>query len=326
MTGVVVFEKIKKEWFLLGMLSAIALSFLSPEVGRSGGWLQLDKFTQLGIAVIFFLHGIHLSPAKLKQGISNWPLHLLIQLTTFVVYPLIWVVSANGLNAIFPSALALGFCYLFALPGTVSSSVAMTSLAKGNVPGAIFNASLSSVIGVALTPLLLELLTGEASESMPLIETILSITKIILVPMIIGQLSRPLLSSILNNYRNVINRIDKLVIIFIVFNAFSDAVVEDVWKSFSLSTLSLCIIVCLVVIFFITHFIRRTAQYFNMHRDDEIAALFCGTKKTLSAGIPMAKVIFSANPNLGMILLPIMLYHPIQLFYCSVIARKYEKT
>jgi sodium/bile acid cotransporter 7 len=144
--------------------------------------------------------------------------------------------------------------------------------------------------------------------------------------MIIGQLSRPLLSSILNNYRNVINRIDKLVIIFIVFNAFSDAVVEDVWKSFSLSTLSLCIIVCLVVIFFITHFIRRTAQYFNMHRDDEIAALFCGTKKTLSAGIPMAKVIFSANPNLGMILLPIMLYHPIQLFYCSVIARKYEKT
>lgn len=320
-----IFNKLKKEWFLVAMLLAIALSTIAPTLGKSGGWLHLDKLTQLGIALIFFLHGINLSPKKIKEGMGNWQLHILIQLTTFVVYPMIWVIAGYGFNQLFPPALALGFCYLFALPSTISSSVAMTSLAKGNVPGAIFNASLSSVLGVILTPFIIELFTSTLGQQIPLADTIISVTKIILMPMLIGQLSRPFLSSLLNRYNSVINKVDKWVIIFIVLNAFSDSIVENIWHGFSVSSLLFCISICLIVIFLITHFIKACTTRLKFKTEDEIAAIFCGTKKTLAAGVPMAKVIFASNPHLGMILLPIMLYHPIQLFYCAILANRYEK-
>ncbi|MBF9001500.1 bile acid:sodium symporter family protein [Vibrio nitrifigilis] len=317
--------RLRQEWFLFGMVCAIVVSSVLPNLGKSDGWLHLDQLTQFGIALIFFLHGINLSPQKMREGMSNWRLHLLIQVTTFAIYPLIWVVFSHGFNLLFPPALALGFCYLFALPSTVSSSVAMTSLAKGNVPGAIFNASFSSVLGVILTPLIIEQFSTFSGQSIPITNTIISVTKIILIPMIMGQLSRPLLLPILKHYSNITNKVDKWVIISIVLNAFSDSVIEQIWSGFSIKQLFLSIVICLIVLYSITHFIKIMAHIFKFQIDDEIASVFCGTKKTLAAGIPMAKIIFIANPNLGMILLPIMLYHPIQLFYCAVIANKYEK-
>ncbi|MGF1742762.1 bile acid:sodium symporter [Vibrio profundum] len=318
-----IIKTLQKEWFLAGMVLAIVFATLIPDVGKNNGTLHLNTLTSLGIALIFFLHGIGLSPKAIKSGISHWRLHLLIQSMTFILYPVLWLLFGHGLLAIFPAALAFGFCYLFALPSTISSSVAMTSVAKGNISGAIFNASLSSILGVFLTPLFVQLFMETGNAHVDIMATVMSIAKMLLIPMIVGQLCRPLLVSTLERHKSIVNKIDKLVIIMIVFNVFSNSVAQHIWSEFTLTSLFLAIAVCAVVLILVSNLIPWLAKRCHFNTEDEISALFCGTKKTLAAGVPMAKVIFATNPHLGMILLPIMLYHPMQIFYCAILANRY---
>ncbi len=316
---------LKKEWFLLAMLVMIVLAALLPDLGKSGGSLQLDKVTGIGIAVIFFLHGIGLSPQALKNGVSNWKLHLFVQAATFVAYPLLWLLFGQTFLSIMPSALAFGFCFLFVLPSTISSSVAMTSIGQGNVAGAIFNASLSSILGVFLTPLYIQLFMGLQGLELDLLASVLSIAKLLILPMIVGQALRPILFERLQLHKNVVSKIDKYVILLIVFNAFCDSVANGIWHNFSWQDLALSILICILVLAVMVHGIIWGAKRCGFNHQDEVAAVFCGSKKTLAAGVPMAKVIFGADPNLGMLLLPIMLYHPLQIFYCAVLANRYHK-
>lgn len=320
-----IIKKFKKEWFLFGMVLAIVLAALTPEVGRSDGLIQLDKLTGIGVALVFFLHGLGLSPSAIKTGISNWRLHLFIQLATFAFYPLLWLLLGDILLAYMPAALAFGFCYLFVLPSTISSSVAMTSVGKGNVPGAIFNASLSSILGIFITPFLIHLFMGFEGAQLDFIASVISIGKLLLLPMIAGQLARPLLLRFVEQHKTIINKVDKYVILLIVYNAFCDSVAHGIWQSFSLPLLLSSIAICSVILLLMVHSLQWVAHRCQFVLADEVAAVFCGTKKTLAAGIPMATVIFGSDPNLGMILLPIMLYHPIQIFYCAILASRYAK-
>ncbi|WP_108650714.1 bile acid:sodium symporter family protein [Dongshaea marina] len=312
-----------KQWFLLGMLTAIILATLLPGFGKSGGILHLEIVTQFGIALIFFLHGISLCPKVILKELSGWRLHLTVQGATFILYPLLWLVLSHGFRAYMPAALAMGFCYLMVLPSAVSSSVAMTSVGRGNVPAAIFNASLSSFLGVLLTPLLVQLLLGTRGNSIDLLNTIESIGRILLLPMLAGQLLRPLLLQLIEKYRVIINPVDKCVVLLIVFNAFSNSVVEGIWHGFSISTLLLAILSCAGLLGIVVHLLIWLTRRLGFSRADEVAAVFCGTKKSLTQGVPMAKVIFGAIPMLGMILLPIMLYHQLQIFYCATLANRY---
>jgi sodium/bile acid cotransporter 7 len=316
-------NKLKKEWFLVGMVIAIVLAIFTADVGKSGGIIHLDKLTGIGVAIVFFLHGLGLSPKAIKAGISNWRMHIYIQLATFVAYPLLWVIFGDLFLAYMPAALAFGFCYLFVLPSTISSSVAMTSVGKGNVPGAIFNASLSSILGILITPLLIQLFMGFEGAKLDLVASIISISKLLLLPMILGQLARPILLKFAEKHKAVVNKVDKYVILLIVYNAFCDSVANGIWHSFSIQMLITSIIICIVVLLSMVHLIQWGARRCEFVLADEVAAVFCGTKKTLAAGIPMATVIFGSDPRLGMILLPIMLYHPIQIFYCAILASRY---
>ncbi|QVK23501.1 bile acid:sodium symporter [Shewanella dokdonensis] len=316
---------IKKEWFLLGMVVAIALAAILPVPGHSGGILHLEKVTAVGIGIIFFLHGIGLSPAAIRAGLGNWRLHLLTQSTTFVLYPLLWLCFAWLFNLLLPAALALGFCYLLVLPSTISSSVAMTSVAHGNVPGAIFNASLSNVIGIFITPLLVGWFMGVAGGSLDLTHTIISIAKMLLLPMLAGQLLRPKLLGWVQQHKSFTGKVDKLVILLIIYNAFCDSVMQGIWHDFSVPMLATTIVLCVLILLLVVFLLQRLTKGLGFPVEDEIAALFCGTKKTLAAGVPMAKVIFGADPRLGMLLLPIMLYHPLQIFYCAILANRYAK-
>ncbi|EPA8366461.1 bile acid:sodium symporter family protein [Vibrio fluvialis] len=320
-----VLAKLKKEWFLVGMVVAIALATVTSQLGRSGGVIHLDQLTGIGIAIVFFLHGLGLSPQAIKAGLTNWRLHVYIQMATFVVYPILWVIFGEAFLAYMPSALAFGFCYLLVLPSTISSSVAMTSVGKGNVPGAIFNASLSSILGVFITPLLIQLFMGFEGVQLDLLDSVISISKLLLLPMIAGQIMRPYLVAWVDRHKAVVNKVDKYVILLIVYNAFCDSVVNGIWSEFSVGLLATSIIICTVILLVMVHLIQWGARRTKFTLPDEVAAVFCGTKKTLAAGIPMAKVIFGADPSLGMILLPIMLYHPIQIFYCAVLANRYAR-
>lgn len=320
-----VLKKIKKEWFLVGMVVAIGLAILTPNWGKSGGILHLDLVTQLGIALVFFLHGLGLSPKAIAEGVSNWKLHLYVQGATFVAYPLLWLFFGNAFLAYMPAALAFGFCYLFVLPSTISSSVAMTAVGNGNVPGAIFNASLSSIIGVIITPLLIQLFMGLKGAEMDFWHSVFSISKLLLLPMVIGQLMRPVLLAWSERNKAVVGKLDRYVILLIVYSAFCDSIDHGIWSDFSTELLLVSALICTLVLVVMVHSIQCGAKKAGFDHRDEVAAVFCGTKKTLAAGIPMAKVIFDQDPNLGMILLPIMLYHPIQIFYCAVLANKYAK-
>lgn len=309
----------------MGMVVAIALATVSSDVGKSGGFIHLDKLTGIGVAIVFFLHGLGLSPQAIKAGMANWRLHIYIQVATFVVYPLLWVVFGQAFMGYMPAALAFGFCYLLVLPSTISSSVAMTSVGKGNVPGAIFNASLSSILGVFITPFLIQLFMGVEGVQLDLLDSVISISKLLIVPMIIGQLLRPFLVSWVAKHKGAVGKVDKYVILLIVYNAFCDSVENGIWSEFSIGLLVTSIAICLVILMFMVHFIQWGARRVKFELPDEVAAVFCGTKKTLAAGIPMAKVIFGTDPTLGMILLPIMLYHPIQIFYCAILANRYAR-
>ncbi|MEL0628173.1 bile acid:sodium symporter family protein [Psychromonas aquatilis] len=320
-------NKLKKEWFLVGMVVAIVLAIFTADFGKSGGVIHLDKLTGIGVAIVFFLHGLGLSPSAIKAGLSNWRMHIYIQLATFLAYPLLWVIFGSTFLAYMPAALAFGFCYLFVLPSTISSSVAMTSVGKGNVPGAIFNASLSSILGIFITPMLIQSFMGFEGVELDLMASIISISKLLLLPMILGQLARPFLLEFAQKHKSVVSKVDKYVILLIVYNAFCNSVVNGIWSTFSIQMLLVSILICIVVLLVMVHSIQWGARRSNFELADEVAAVFCGTKKTLAAGIPMATAIFGGNPelasNLGMILLPIMLYHPIQIFYCAILANKY---
>lgn len=307
------------------MVMAIVLAVLTPDLGKTGGTLHLDSVTVLGIALVFFLHGLGLSPKAIVEGLSNWKLHLYVQGATFVVYPLLWVVFGQGFLAYMPAALAFGFCYLFVLPSTISSSVAMTAIGKGNLPGAIFNASLSSILGVFITPLLIQVFMGMEGAELNLMDSVISISKMLLLPMILGQIMRPWLLEWTQKHKAVVNKLDKYVILLIVYSAFCDSIDHGIWSDFSPTLLLISALICLIVLMVMVHGIQWGARKVGFTHQDEVAAVFCGTKKTLAAGIPMAKVIFAHDPNLGMILLPIMLYHPIQIFYCAVLANRYAK-
>lgn len=316
---------LKKEWFLLAMVISIFLAMIIPDVGRSQGNLHLDKVTAFGIAVIFFLHGIGISPKSLKAGMSNWKLHLFIQSATFILYPLLWVVFGQGILALMPTALAFGFCFLFVLPSTISSSVAMTAIGRGNISGAIFNASLSSFLGVLITPLLIQVFMGLEGAGIDMLESVTSIAKMLLLPMVLGQVLRPVLFQYFEKHKSTLGKLDKCVILLIVFNAFSDSVSEGIWQSFSIKYIVMTVIICGLVLLFVVNLMKKSTRWLGFEKGDEVAAVFCGSKKTLAAGVPIAKVIFSSDPRLGMILLPVMIYHPLQIFYCAILANRYQK-
>jgi sodium/bile acid cotransporter 7 len=202
----------------------------------------------------------------------------------------------------------------------------MTAIGKGNVPGAIFNATLSSLLGIFLTPLIVSLaLQTSGGEGLSLVDTMLDIAVLLFLPFIVGQALRALVGDWFARYKAYINTFDKLVILVIVFSSFCNSVHGGLWTSYGFGTIAMAMLgaggLLLVVLAAGTFAVRR----FGFSHADEVAAVFCGSKKTLASGVPMAQLIFGANPALGVIVLPIMFYHPIQLFVCSILADRYAQ-
>jgi sodium/bile acid cotransporter 7 len=202
--------------------------------------------------------------------------------------------------------------FLCVLPSTVSSSVALTGAARGEVPVALFNATLSSLIGVVLTPAWLSLGLGASGQSLPLWPVVLELLRWLVLPLVVGQLLRPWLGAWATRQRARINVVDRLTILLIVYTSFCDFVLGGAWSRAGASVAviaGLCAL--LLALALVTTWLGGRLLGFGM--GDRIAALFCGSKKSLAAGVPMARVIFGAGPSLALLLLPIMLYHSLQL-------------
>lgn len=309
--------------FVLIMLAAIALALAAPEVGTGDGPLHLGLVTSLGVALVFFLHGAALSRDKLVAGARHWRLHTFVQAFTYVVFPLIGAVLMFALRAQLPADLLLGVFFLCALPSTVSSSVAMTSMARGNVPGAIFNATISGLIGMALTPLLMGLVISASGASMPLGKALTGVALQLLLPFALGQLARPVIGAWLGRHKAITSKIDRGVIVLIVYSSFCDATSEGLWHQYSWQTIAAVMALAAVLLFAILATTTFVARRLGFSVEDEITAVFCGSKKSLANGIPMAKILFAGHPALGLLVLPLMVYHQLQLIVCSVMASRY---
>ena len=319
-------RRLSRDWFLAGMLLAVLLASFFPDAGRSGGWLHMEHAVDVGVAIVFFLHGLTISLESFKAGLMRWPVHVVVQALTFALFPVLFFPFRALFAGFIPPALMLGFLYLCVLPSTITSSVAMTGMARGNVPAAIFNATLSSLLGILMTPLLVSLMANtQGTGELPLLDTILGIARMLLLPLIVGQMLRPLLFRWYNRYKTVTGKLDKLVILMLVFAAFSDSVAAGLWRDHGKEIIVATLIGAAVLLAVVLGLSTALARRFGFNTEDEITIVFCGSKKTLASGVPMAALLFGANPSLGLIVLPIMFYHQLQLFVCSMLAERYAR-
>lgn len=315
----------KLDYFLVGLLLMVLLALVWPTPGMSGGPLHFEYVTTYGVSVVFFLYGLTLSPQKMKAGVMHWRLHLCVQFATFVLFPAILLAVRALVPGLFSDDVWLGFFYVAALPSTVSSSVAMTNIARGNVPAAVFNASLSSLLGVFVTPFLMSWYMHSNGIDMPLLPVILKVVMLVLVPIVLGQIARRWLAGWAHRNAFWVKLADRSTILAIVYNSFCDSVAAGVWNAGDLM-LVVRIAVASVALFAIVYLAMNgicVAMGFNIR--DRIACQFCGSKKSLATGVPLAPVMFGQNAALGLIVAPIMVFHFLQLVIVSVLAARFAR-
>lgn len=317
--------KFKFDWFLTGLVLAVLLAWFFPEPGAKGGWLHADLLNKCGVALIFFLHGVALSFAALKAGTLRWPLHLAVQSTTFLIFPVIGFMIYFLLRGNVDEDLRLGLFFLCALPSTVSSSVAMTAAARGNVPTAVFNATLSSLIGVVVTPMWMGLVMKTTGQSLPLGKVILDLILWLVLPLVCGQLCRPWLGEFVHRHKKGVHVLDRTTILILVYTSFAESTKQGVWSGQGVQTVAMTVIGSAVLFFLVMFITGKICDRMKFPMDERITVLFCGSKKSLAAGVPMAQLIFGAHPALGLLLLPIMVYHSVQLIICGWLAGKWAQ-
>ncbi|HLU78315.1 MAG TPA: bile acid:sodium symporter family protein [Burkholderiaceae bacterium] len=281
-----------------------------------------DLATNLAIGLLFFLHGAKLSTQAVIAGLTHWRLHGLVFACTFLLFPALGLALRPVLEPMIGPELYIGMLYLCALPATVQSAIAFTSMARGNVPAAICSAATSSLIGVFITPVLVLLMLGTAVQSTSLGEAIGNITLQLLLPFIVGQLLRPWIGQWVINNKAWLKYVDQGSIYLVIYTAFSRAVVEGIWDTLPLWQLITLTVACCLLLALVLFIVGFLAKYFGFNLEDRITILFAGSKKSLATGVPMAQVIFS-GAALGTLLLPLMIFHQIQLMVCAVLAKRY---
>ena len=309
--------------FLLFLIGAVALASVLP--CRGEGAVLFSWITNAAITLLFFLHGAKLSREAILAGVGHWRLHLLVAASTFVLFPALGLlIRALGHGWIDPGMTA-GILFLCLLPSTVQSSIAFTSIARGNVPAAVCSATLSNVAGIFITPVLVGLTMGALAKGGHGgidVHSIEAIALQLLLPFILGHLSRPLTDGFITRHKTLVGRVDRSSILLVVYTAFSAAVVEGLWKRLSATDIALVLVldgVLLGAALVITTF---AARLLGFSREDEIAIVFCGSKKSLASGVPMAGVLFPPAV-VGPLIVPLMLFHQMQLMVCAVMARRY---
>lgn len=309
--------------FTIYIVGTVTLASLFPCQGTSA--VVFNWIADLAIALLFFLHGAKLSREAIISGITHWRLHTLVLSVTFIMFPLLGLALKPILLPLVGPVLFQGILYLCCLPSTVQSAIAFTSMAKGNVPAAVCSASASSLLGIFLTPALVSLILakGDAVGTGDM-HGVVKILVQLLLPFVAGHLMRPLIGGFVTRNKKVLGMVDRGSILFVVYTAFSAAVLEHIWQQVPLSALAGLIFSAALILAIALLATKTISRLFDFPMEDEITILFCGSKKSLVSGVPLAKVLFSSS-QIGPILLPIMLFHQIQLMVCAVIATRYGK-
>lgn len=309
--------------FILSILAVVAVASVFPARGEAAevvSWL-----TKIAIALLFLLYGTRLSPQEALAGLKHWRLHVTVLACTFVLFPLLGLAARVLVPHILTEDLYTGLLFLCLVPSTVQSSIAFTSIAKGNVAGAIVSATVSNLLGVFLTPALVILLMNTTGQARVDPSAVLDIVLQLLVPFFLGQLIRPKVIGWLRKYAEPTKLVDRGSILLVVYSAFSAGMVEGIWHALSPWRILALAVVCTVLLALVLGVTMLIGRGEHFERGDRIVVVFCGSKKSLATGLPMATVLFAGAP-IGLIVLPLMMFHQIQLITCAALAQRWART
>lgn len=306
--------------FTLSLVMTVLLASLLPCRGAVADVFEI--VTDLAIALLFFLHGAKLPREAVLAGTKNWRLHATVLASTFVLFPVLGLVLRPVLAPLVTPDLYLGILFLCTLPSTVQSSIAFTSIARGNVPAAVVAASASSLLGIFISPLLVGLLIAGTGQGGMSWHSVGAIVVQLFIPFAAGQIAQHWIGGWVRAHARLLGFVDRGSILLVVYTAFSAAVLQGLWHRLPPPVLGGLVVANAALLAFALLATRYGSRALGFSREDEITIVFCGSKKSLAAGVPIAKVLFAGHP-LGMIVLPIMLFHQIQLMVCAVLARRY---
>ncbi len=309
-----------RDKFILAIIAVIVFAYFFPQAASGGGILSLERISGIGISLIFFFYGLRLAPEKLRAGLKNWRLHLLIQSSTFLLFPLLVLPFYALAHSDHQQLLWLAVFFLAVMPSTVSSSVMMVGIAKGNIPAAIFNASISGIIGIVVTPLWLGIFTVSVGGSGDLSSVYFNLCLEIIFPVVLGIVLQRWWGEFARLHEKKLALFDKAVILSIIYRSFAHSFEERIFSNVSIGDLAILSAAVLGLFLAVYLFIGQFAGYLQFDREDTIAAQFCGTKKSLVHGSVFLKVIFGASPAAGMIIVPLMIFHALQILIISIIA------
>lgn len=303
--------------YILLLLGTVGLAALVPARGTSAD--VASGASTAAIAFLFFLYGARLSTREALDGLKHWRLHVTVLACTFVIFPLLGL-AARGLVPVFlTDPLYQGLLFLTLVPSTIQSSIAFTSIARGNVPAAICAGSFSSLVGIVVTPLLAAALLGSSGGGFSA-DSLLEIVLQLLVPFLAGQLTRRWIGGFIPRHKKVLGLVDRGSILLVVYTAFSEGMVQGIWHQVSPLRLGGLLIVEAVLLALMLALTWYGSKALRFGREDRIAIQFAGSKKSLASGLPMASVLFGAHASLAV--LPLMLFHQMQLMVCAVIAKR----
>lgn len=309
--------------FTILLFIMVILASFVPVSGQAAE--VFSSITTIAIAILFFLHGAKLSREAVVEGLMHWKLHTLVFAFTFALFPIIGLLAKPILVPLLGQELYWGFLFMCFLPSTVQSSIAFTSVAQGNVAGAVCSASFSNIVGMFITPVLVAFfILGQSQHGFDPTSSIMQITLLLLVPFILGQILRPWVFPQMKKMPEIVKFFDQGSILMVVYGAFSSAVVAGLWHQVSLTTLLLLIIACSVLLTLVMLLALFVPRWIGFDKADQKTIFFCGSKKTLASGVPMAQILFIGQP-IGMIVLPIMIFHQIQLMVCGIVANMWSK-
>ncbi|MBB3981321.1 sodium/bile acid cotransporter 7 [Sphingobium fontiphilum] len=308
--------------FLPWLIGTVVAASLLPARGQAAQ--AVDILADIAIALLFFLHGAKLSRAAILQGAGHWRLHLMVLGSTYMLFPAAGIILFALLgNAIDPVLLS-GIVYLTLLPSTVQSSIAFTAMAGGNVAAAVCSASLSNLLGIMLTPLLVGLVMQVDGGGLSSLHSIQTIALQLLAPFVAGHVLRPLIGGFIDRNKGMLTPVDRGSILLVVYSAFSAAVVGGIWTRVNAVDLLMLLGLSAVILAFIMAANMLIARWAGLAREDAIVLLFCGSKKSLVSGVPMAGALFPPA-QVGMLVLPLMIFHQLQLFLCAALAGRFRR-
>lgn len=319
-------NKIKIDPFVYAIISAVFLAYLIPFFGdRALVKPILLGISSVGISLIFFFYGLKLNYTIIKEVIKNWQVHVIVQSATFILFPLIVLLFYPFIRTDIAHTLWLAVFFLAVLPSSVSASVVMVAVAKGNVPAAIFNASLSGIIGILITPIWMSYFIEVQTMEFDFSEIYFNLVTEIIVPLILGILLQRFFGVWAIRNAAKISMFDKSIILLIVFKSFSESFLEGIFNSIGIFDMTILIFAVILLFWLVYYIIKFVCFRLNINREDSIAIQFCGSKKSLIHGSVMSKIMFANLPFVGIMLLPLMLFHGFQIVFVSFIAAKKAK-